>query len=566
MDRRQYLGLSFAQLTPLLIPGNGYSWSAVQNATKEAHADIVIVGGSVGGVAAALAACRNQLKVILTEETRWIGGQLTSQAVPPDEHPWIEQFGCTRNYRQFRDDVRAYYRRHYPLTEAARANRYLNPGNANVSRLCHEPRVALAVLLASLAPYVSSGQLTLLTEHRPIRAEVDRDQVKSVQLLNQQTGKEIGVTAKYFVDATELGELLSLSKTESVIGFESQKQTSEPSAPAKAEPLNQQAITFCFALDYRQNENHTIEKPEQYAFWRDYIPQLKPSWPGKLLSWEMSEPVRLNKRQVSFSPTTAGTGLNLWHYRRLIDRSQFTEGSYASDITLVNWPQNDYWLGPIVGVSDAEKKKHLEGAKQLSKSLIYWLQTEAPREGDKQGWPGLKLRGDIVGSEDGLALYPYIRESRRIVAKFTILEQHVSTAIRQKEIPKGQALRAVSFADSVGIGSYRIDLHPSTAGNNYIDVSSLPFQIPLGALIPIRVKNLFPACKNIGTTHITNGCYRLHPVEWNIGEAVGLLLAYSIKQKQIPQGISEKPPLLKMFQQFLIRNGIELRWPEITPR
>ena len=40
-------------------------------------------------------------------------------------------------------------------------------------------------------------------------------------------------------------------------------------------------------------------------------------------------------------------------------------------------------------------------------------------------------------------------------------------------------------------------------------------------LLPVRMRNLFPACKNIGTTHITSGCYRLHPVEWGIGEAVG---------------------------------------------
>ena len=69
---------------------------------------------------------------------------------------------------------------------------------------------------------------------------------------------------------------------------------------------------------------------------------------------------------------------------------------------------------------------------------------------------------------------------------------------------------------------YRIDLHPSTGGDNYIDVASCPFEIPLGALLPQRVTNLIPAGKTIGTTHITNGCYRLHPVEWNIGEVAGL--------------------------------------------
>jgi hypothetical protein len=93
-----------------------------------------------------LAAARHGLRVILTEETDWIGGQFTAQAVPPDENPWIETFGGTRTYLDLRYRIREYYRRNYPLTPAARANPHLNPGNAWVSRLCHEPRVTLAVL------------------------------------------------------------------------------------------------------------------------------------------------------------------------------------------------------------------------------------------------------------------------------------------------------------------------------------------------------------------------------------------------------------------------------------
>ena len=118
---------------------------------KELRCDVAIVGGGFGGVAAALAALRNGQRVVLTEETDWIGGQVTSQAVPPDEHAWIESFGCTRGYRAYRDAVRDYYRRHYPLTEAARAVQQFNPGNATVSRIAHEPRVSLAVLEAMLA-------------------------------------------------------------------------------------------------------------------------------------------------------------------------------------------------------------------------------------------------------------------------------------------------------------------------------------------------------------------------------------------------------------------------------
>ena len=68
---------------------------------KEQRTEILVVGGGTGGVAAALGC-----PVVLTEKTDWIGGQLTLQAVPPDEHRCIESFGCTERYRRFRQGVR----------------------------------------------------------------------------------------------------------------------------------------------------------------------------------------------------------------------------------------------------------------------------------------------------------------------------------------------------------------------------------------------------------------------------------------------------------------------------
>ena len=523
-------------------------------APRELSADIAIIGGSVGGCAAALAALRNGRSVILTEETDWIGGQLTSQAVPPDEHPWIESFGRTRAYATYRTAVREYYRQHYPLTEEARSRPYLNPGGGSVSVLTHEPRVSLAVLEDMLAPYVSSGQLTVLLMHKPVAADTDGDRVRAVTV-EAHGGVRRTITAKYFLDATEQGDLLPLAKVEHVTGAESQKETGEPHAPAEARPENIQSFTVCFALDYRAGENHTIEKPEEYAFWRDYVPQLKPAWPGKLLSWSMANPQTLELRKISFDPTEdegKPGPLNLWLYRRIRRARNYVPGTFGSDMTLVNWPQNDYWLGNLHATTPEDAAKNLKRAKQLSLSLIYWMQTEA-------GWPGLRLRHDVVGTEDGMAKYPYIRESRRIRAEFTVVEQHVGTVARKQA-------EAEHFHDSVGVGSYRIDLHPSTGGDNYIDVSSLPFEIPMGSLIPRRVENLLAASKNLGVTHITNGCYRLHPVEWNIGESAGCLAAEAIRKGTSPRAIRNTAERLKDFQGSIRAQGIETAWPKLSPR
>ncbi len=541
----------------------------------ECRADVVIVGAGLGGCAAALSALRNGCTVILTEPTDWIGGQLTQQAVPPDEHAWVESTGAPAAYRQFRNMVRDFYRRNYPLSEAARNNPTLNPGNGSVSRLCHEPRVALAVLGEMLAAHLSTGKLTLLLNCQPHSALVDGDRIESIQV--QTAGGLVTLAAKLFIDASEQGDLLPLAKVEYVIGAEARGETDEPHAPMEANPRNIQSFAWCFAMDHVHGEDHTIARPSQYNFWRDHIPALTPPWSGKLLSLEYSNPRTLEPRQLAFVPPIGSqppprtANLNLWLYRRIQDPSNYTPGGFGSGATIVNWPQNDYMLGNIIAdqahdasgadQAAAEVAKHMEGGRQLSLSLLYWLQTEAPRPDGGTGWSGLRLRRDMVGTEDGLAKFPYIRESRRIRAEFTILEQHLSKEIRSK-IAKTQGTTPVAapFSDSVGIGYYHLDLHPSSGGDNYIDFESLPFQIPLGALIPRRVDNLLAANKNIGTTHISNGCYRLHPVEWSIGEAAGALAAFAIERRESPRGIRNRAQALQDFQQRLQRQGVELQW------
>ncbi|MBP2479489.1 hypothetical protein JOF53_008361 [Crossiella equi] len=535
----------------------------------ERFTEVLVVGGGLGGVAAALAASRAGHRVVLTEETDWIGGQLTAQAVPPDEHPWIERFGCTAGYRELREGIRAHYRRAYPLRAEAAALRELNPGAGKVSKLCHEPRVALAVLEEMCQPQVSSGRLTVLRRHRPVRAHVTGDRVRAVTLAGPD-GTETTVQAAYVLDATENGDLLPLADVEHVTGAEAQSEHDEPHAPAVADPLNLQGITYCFALSHHEGENHVIDRPEMYSFWRGYRPEF---WPGPLLGFQAPDPRTLEPTGRTFVPNpdtdplavsadqSADAGdKELWGFRRILARGLHRPGAFGSDITLVNWPLNDYWLRPALEVeglvdADAVRLAHHE-ARQLSLSVLYWLQTEAPRADGGTGFPGLRIRPDVTGTEDGLAKSAYVRESRRIRALRTVTEHDVSLALRG---PRG----GTTYPDSVGVGSYRIDLHPSTGGDNYIDVASVPFEIPLGALLPQRVRNLLPAGKNIGTTHITNGCFRLHPVEWNVGEAAGHLAAFALRNGVEPHEVHEEPKLVEEFARDLDRAGVERRWPDV---
>ncbi len=535
--------------------------SLTLNPATDHATDVLIVGGGLGGVAAALAALRLGRRVTLTEESPWLGGQLTSQAVPPDEGRWIEEVGCTASYRALREGVRTYYRTHYPLIPESRAEAHLNPGAGNVSRLCAEPRAFLAVIEGLLAPWRSKGQLTVLLDAQPVNVHTDGDTVQAVTL--EQRGERFTVTAPYVLDATEGGDLLPLGGIEHVVGAEGQAETGELHALPEADPLNQQAHSWCFAMDHIEGADFTIPRPATYDFWRAYR---APYWPDQQLSWTYPHPIThaAVRRDLFSNPVETPHGGDLWHYRRILARRHLAPGTLESDITLVNWPQMDYLLGPVLGVSDEERTRHLKGSRQLSLSLLYWMQTEAPRhDGRGQGYPGLRPRGDVTGTQDGLALRVYLRESRRIRAEFTVLEEHVGVEAR------GELRGAEVFRDTVGVGQYRIDLHPSTGGRNYVDVASWPFQIPLGALIPQRVENLLAAAKNLGVTHITTGCYRLHPVEWNIGEAAGALAAHCLNQRLTPKQVRNTPEHLLDFQRCLTDTlGFELVWPDaqrLTP-
>jgi hypothetical protein len=245
---------------------------------------------------------------------------------------------------------------------------------------------------------------------------------------------------------------------------------------------------------------------------------------------------------------------DLWTFRRIRYGGHYLDE--VPDVTLVNWPQVDYWLTPLVEVTEAQRAASLQAARELTLCFVHWLQTDAPRPDGATGYPGLRLCPEVLGTDDGLAAAAYVRESRRIAAEFTVLESHVGVDARRG------ADRAEDFPDTVGVGSYRIDLHPSTAGRGYLDVATYPFQIPLGALVPQRLENLLAAGKCLGVTHITNGCYRLHPVEWNVGEVAGVLAAYCLDHRTSPRAVRNSPDRLDEFQQFLVSIGVQVHWPD----
>jgi len=508
-----------------------------------ASCDVLVVGGGTGGVAAALVVAEGGHSVCLTEETNWIGGQMTAQGVSAlDENKYVETSGATASYIKLRSAIRTYYGLHYKLSPAATRGRHFNPGSCWVSGLCFEPSVALDAIQSMLKPYQSSGLLRVFLRTKAISVVRSGNRITSVLTYNFDTDAWTSFHARYVLDATETGDLLPLSGAEYVTGAEARKETGEPHArQGDADPGDSQSFTYTFVLARDPSHTHPIPKPPEYEKHRDQQPYS--------LSINYDKGKTLTYRVFEKAPGTPGS---FWTYRRLLASANFA-GNKA-EVSLINWPGNDY-CGPALLSSDVDQQTQaLREAKITSLGFAYWLQNEAPRDlpgADGRGYPDLQLVSSALGSKDALSQFPYIRESRRIKALTTIKEQNIS-ALYQK------GARAEFFPDSVGIGWYPIDIH--SCSRQDFSTDTRPFQVPLGALVPRGLENLLAAAKNIGTTHITNGAYRLHPVEWAIGEAAGVLAGFAVDHDVTPPVIAGDDRLTEQVQVALLDRGAPIYW------
>lgn len=510
-----------------------------------------------------------------------LGGQLTAQGVPPDENPWVEGngpgapgfVGATASYAAFRAAVRRHYREHEALTPEALKNPLLDPGGGWVSRLCFAPRLGDPILRRMLADAAnqSGGSLTLVERAEVVGIEVDGDLVGPLRVRTDD-GSELMVHASLYLDATDLGDVMELGGVEHFIGAESDRVYGElharddlPSGTDR-DPLDQQAITWCFAMEHRPGEDHIVERPASYDFWRACIPEMTPPWTGPLFDWTVpshNEAGRIRLPLVPWPHEPEPGQLELWRYRQIVDTTRHTDA--RADVTLFNCVQMDFWRAPLLGVSATQRAEALAAAKEQSLAFLYWMQTEAPRHDGGVGYPGLKLRGEELASGDGFALAAYIREPRRLDARTMLTERHVGTSQRKADGQPNQDATPFGsgepFADAVAIGHYPIDLHPSCAGRNNVYVPACPFRVPMGALIPKRTSNLLAAGKCLGVSHVANGSTRLHPVEWAVGEAAGALACVCIDAGVTPAAYHAKRANWRAFRERLSAIGCPTSWP-----
>lgn len=523
---------------------------------KVRNFQVVIAGGGMGAVAAAIRAAQAGMTVALTEETDWLGGQMTAQGVSaPDENPWIETSGGTQLYLELREELRNCYRP-FLKEKADPAAKLLNAGDCWVSRLSFEAGAGLQTLAKLVERHAPKGKITVLPRTKIVEAKLKGRRVTSVLAVNLDgTNRFTELRCRFLIDATELGDLLPLLSIPYATGAESRSETGEAHAPETANPHNVQDFTYPFIVEWspQSKAKNVITKPPHYE-------DFERAGKFSLLGYKM-----FAKHTHKKPDGTTYNLLPFWSYRRLIAADKFADNKWSGDISMINWEAHDLRGENIIDQTNQDMARRLALGKALSLGFLYWLQTKASRDEGGEGYPEMKLRPDLLGTQDGVAKYPYIRESRRVKALSTIKEEDIAGGKsvahgdgRELSTTKGDA-RAKHAFDSVGIGHYPIDIHghqdiPGAAQ------AARPFQIPLSSMVQRQVKNFLPACKNIGTTHVTNGAYRLHPVEWAIGEAAGIVAVYCLQHRTSPELILRSRKKLRSIQLKLVKAGAPVFW------
>lgn len=478
-----------------------------------------------------------------------LGGQASSQGVTrwDERGPYLTDsqphgaapYGSSKSYEGLKLAIRHWYRDRGILKAGVNPDSF-NPGWHPPG---HDFSADPAVVHEVLQELMKAAGVAVFHGKTPASASKSGRVVVSVSFDDGSL-----VSAKVFIDATDLGDLWPLCGVPYNIGAEAHSDTGEPGAPPNAKRSAIQPFTVPIAVERKPGQSSVIPPPA-------IDPNLIAA---QNFRWEDGDIGGV------FTPRPPPSKYNetIFDYRQYIDHRNFDDPRYATDRSTLNVGSNDYQSAVIPSGNRSADHQNIENARKVSLSYLRWLETEVVRDDDVgKGYPELFPRPDaFAGTTDATAPSPYIRESRRLAHPLKrILEQDISWRDR----PQSRA--PTNFTDSGGIGWYFADIHASPFCDAVEVPNVMPFQVPIGALIPQELDNVLAGCKNLGTTHITGSAYRVHPAEWSVGEAAGALAAFAVERGARPGDVWHDSKMLGALQTRIVRDGAPIFWwDEVT--
>jgi hypothetical protein len=507
--------------------------------------DVVIYGGTPGGVAAAVSAARMGSEVTLVEYHQHIGGMTTSGLGKSD----IENRAMIGGiFKEFVAGVLE----HYVSTYGSEHDN---------TKLCQdgyyaEPAVAEEVLEKLIA---QQPKITVLKGWRLKSAKVENDTLVGIMIVDRQSGEERQVTSKVFLDATYEGDLYAAAGARFRLGRESREEFREPHAGvvyfdyqtheflpgttgAGDDRLPAYTYRLCLTKD-PANALRVTEPPEGYdrTAYLGYFDDLKD---GRLAGPKVFKP---------------GRGYNPAHFGTLVRALSVTDiPNQKTDVNInprpLGFPFCEVNRGYIEG-DDAARRRICGRHRNLVLGLLWFLQndSEVP-EAHRRLANELHLPKDEFTDNGGFPWQLYVREGRRLVGVYTLTQHDIT----------GKGQQPKHHADSIAVGEFPIDSFPCRKRQpgdtkvlegylGMLDYITRPYEIPYRVIIPEKVDGLIvPVAAS--TTHVAFSSIRMEPTWMALGQAAGVAAHLAIKHKVPPRKVP-----IESLQSLLVEQGQVIR-------
>lgn len=443
---------------------------AAQDEIQVINTEVLVIGGGVGGTAAALQASRLGTPTILVEPTSMLGGMLTAAAV-----------SCTDGNDQLPSGIWEEFRQ--ALYKHYKRNR-LNTGW--VSNTNFEPRVGDSILKAWAA---QEKNLQVIYGYELESLQKNGGGITGAKLKKLTGNSILFIQAAVVIDATELGDVMAAAGAAYDLGMDDPKQSGEKEAREKNDII--QDLTWAAVLkDYGPEADKTIPRPANYDPKKYHCTCTDAPCEGK--PWN-------------------GDKLKMLNYGKLPRSPGATRDKY-----MLNWPPfgNDIYLN-VVEADKTTREKGYELARNHTLGFIYFMQTEL-------GMKHIGLADDE--GDKGMALIPYNREGRRLRGVVRMNINHIKSPYDYNLYRTG-----ISVGDYPV--DHHHARYPGKVPE--IEFPPIPaYNIPMGALIPEKIDGLIVCEKGISVTNIVNGTTRLQPVVMLTGQAAGVLAAKTMQLKK----------------------------------
>lgn len=485
-------------------------------------ADVVVVGAGTGGIGAAIQAAKQGMKVLLLEETDWVGGQMTSAGVTS-----IDGGPTTGIYLDFENRVRAYYQA---------KGKIIGTCYWRVDSRCFEPSVGNTILRQMLAEYPN---ITLKLRTKVIEATKVNNKI--TQLTIQTFGSpSTKISGKVFIEATEYGDLLPLAGV--------------PYRAGNTQTPNLDQVACIQSITYLA----IVKKYPQGVPPELVMNTPPPGYDKNLFSGKLTND-GYNGVNVALNPAYAPFSFNYHNaYRGMPDSSNPENYTAVQNDKITKSGFNSFndFEVKTQYLEDANYRKTVNcDAKLNAIQLLYYIQHElghsdwsiANDEGyntpyNREENNCANIPENLKAIERNMPVIPYVREGRRMIGDYTLTGKDIFRFGNPREAVK-------SFTSSIAVGNYANDLHgcntddtlekyltettadtptPRTGGN---------FQIPIESLTNPTVVNLLATEKNISQTRLVNGASRLQPITMHTGQAAGSLAAHAIRLNVDPSKV-----------------------------